>query len=408
MRIDIFKPCTLGGIRMNNRIVRSATHEGQADAQGRPLPALTQRYVQLARGGVGLIITGYASVQREGRCSYPGMLMIENDAAIEPLRLMVDAVHAAGAPIVLQVGHCGRQTRRKITGMQPVAPSAIRDKHFNEETARELTEGEIQGVIDAFVDGIARARDAGFDGAQLHAAHGYLLSEFLSAYSNRRADAWGGSLENRFRIVAEIFRRARQRVGSDYPLLIKINASDGRPRGMRVEEAVQISRLLEAEGCAAIEVSCGTSEDGFMNIRNERDTRPAIFAFNFKIENAPRFIHPILRLALRRKAAPRPDARLYNVPAAAAVKAAISIPVMAVGGIRKLEEMQTILDQGQADFISLCRPLILEPNLAAKLRDGKQTEARCINCSFCAVALDSKPLRCYYGKINSITEGGKS
>jgi 2,4-dienoyl-CoA reductase-like NADH-dependent reductase (Old Yellow Enzyme family) len=146
----------------------------------------------------------------------------------------------------MQIAHCGRQTRSKSTGLQTVAPSAIRDAFFNEDMPKELSENEIIQIIDNFVSAITRAKQAGFDGVQLHLAQGYLLSEFLSSQSNRRKDCWGGSTENKYRIVDEIFKRAKEQVGN-YPILVKMNAYDGRKNGMRIEEAIQIAQMLDFE-----------------------------------------------------------------------------------------------------------------------------------------------------------------
>ena len=143
------------------------------------------------------------------------------------------------------------------------------NKFYSEDMPKPLAEGEIEEIIDNFVKAIERAKRAGFDGVQLHAAHGYLLSEFLSPYSNHRQDQWGGTTENRFRIIGEIYDRARRVVG-DYPLLVKLNAYDGRKGGMRVDEALRVARLLEESGCAAIEVSCGTTEDGMYMTRGPK------------------------------------------------------------------------------------------------------------------------------------------
>ncbi|MBF0442338.1 MAG: NADH:flavin oxidoreductase, partial [Oligoflexales bacterium] len=174
MAHDPFMPFSFSGITLKNRIVRSATHEGMADSRGFPTPLLKEKYIQLCKGGVGAIITGYAGIRQDGKSPYQGMLMIDNDESIAAYKDLVDAVHGHDVPIFLQIAHCGRQTRSKITGLKPVAPSAILDKHFNEETPSELTVEQINVIIDNFVAAIIRAKKAGFDGVQLHAAHGYL------------------------------------------------------------------------------------------------------------------------------------------------------------------------------------------------------------------------------------------
>ncbi|PKN71350.1 MAG: NADH:flavin oxidoreductase, partial [Deltaproteobacteria bacterium HGW-Deltaproteobacteria-10] len=375
-------------------------HEGLADESGFPLPSLTKKYLQLAKGGIGAIITGYSGVSPEGRCSYHGMLMINSKESIPAYSALVQAVHNLDTPIILQLGHAGRQTRSKITGFQPVAPSAIRDRFFNEEIPRELSEKEIEGVITAFVEAAVRAKAAGFDGIQLHAAHGYLLAEFLSPYMNRRKDRWGGNTQNRFRIIGEIFEQIRAKLPG-FPVLVKINGTDGRKNGMRIPEAVAIARLLESAGCAAIEVSCGVDEDGFFSIRSERNPVDAVFHYNFKVQNAPAWIRPLLKFFLKRTFEPKLPSRLYNIPAARAVKAAVSIPVITVGGIKTLPELRSVFENNDADLVSLSRPLILEPNLIEKFISGKQTEAKCIGCNYCALGIESASLRCHFGKLKN-------
>jgi 2,4-dienoyl-CoA reductase-like NADH-dependent reductase (Old Yellow Enzyme family) len=270
---------------------------------------------------------------------------------------------------------------------------------FSEERPRELSEEEIETIIENFVKAIARAKRAGFDGVQMHIAHGYLLAQFLSNHSNRRKDRWGGSLENRFRIVGEIFSRAKKEAG-DFPLWAKINAYDGQKNGMRLDESVQIAKMLEDAGCGCIEVSCGVFEDGFFTTRGEKPPVDALLAYNFKFDAVPGALKPLLRPVIPRilPSMPRPVYN-YNVDAAAAIKERVSVPVIAVGGIRSLEDMRSILDSGKADFVAMCRPLIMEPGLVNKFKEGAQERSRCIDCNFCAIAQEKNPLRCYRGKV---------
>ncbi|MCP3899932.1 MAG: NADH:flavin oxidoreductase, partial [Desulfobacteraceae bacterium] len=244
---NAFASTSLAGIVFKNKIIRSATHEGMADEKGFPQNKLIQLYTRLAKGGAGAIITGYAGVQQDGKSPMINMLMIDNDDVIPAFKELTDAVHQHETPIVLQIAHCGRQTRSKITGFGTRGPSARRDNFYSEDLPKELTEKEIHIIIDNFVSGAQRAKIAGFDGIQLHMAHGYLLSDFLSSYSNNRSDQWGGSLENKYRIVKMIFRKIKEEIG-DYPVLVKMNAFDGRKNGMNISEAVKIAKMLEQSG----------------------------------------------------------------------------------------------------------------------------------------------------------------
>jgi 2,4-dienoyl-CoA reductase-like NADH-dependent reductase (Old Yellow Enzyme family) len=398
MENTVFEQAPLAGLRLKNRIIRSATHEGMADERGFPTEKLTKLYVRLARGDVGAIITGYAAVQADGKSSLFAMTMIDNDDCIQAYRRMTDAVHECGTPIIMQVAHCGRQTRRKSTGFPPVAPSALRDGFFSEDVPRELSEEEIYEIIDNFAAAIVRTQRAGFDGVQLHMAHGYLLSEFLSDYSNCRRDQWGGSTMNKYRIVGEIFKKAREQVG-DYPILVKMNAYDGRNNGMRIEEAVRVAQMLEESGCAAIEVSCGVAEDGLYTMRGERLPAEAALNYTFKYKNLPGFIKaiakPILPMGMKQ---PKPLLK-FNLAAAVQIKAAVSIPVIAVGGLNSLDDIDHIIGSQNIDFVSMSRPFIIEPDIVSKFHKGLQAKSKCIMCNYCAIIAEEEPLKCYYGKL---------
>jgi 2,4-dienoyl-CoA reductase-like NADH-dependent reductase (Old Yellow Enzyme family) len=394
----VFGTAAISGIRLQNRLIRSATHESMAESSGAPSAAHEKLYTDLARGGAGAVITGYAGVQQDGRTSYPGMLMMHNDALIPAYRQLTDTVHRYDTPIILQLAHCGRQTRSAITGMKTVAPSAMKDLIFNEERPLELGENAIETIISNFAAAAGRAEKAGFDGVQIHMAHGYLLAEFLSGYTNRRRDRWGGSTSNKFRIVSEIFRRIREEQG-DFPVLAKINGFDHRRGGMRRDEAVRVAMLLEASGCSAIEVSSGTIEEGLSIMRGPRFPSEALLACHFRFRSIPeplkKAVGPLLRAAMP---SPKPY-RNYNIETAKAIKEAVSIPVIAVGGIHTLEEISAALESGAADFVSMSRPFIIERDIVRKMREGRQTASRCIMCNYCAIMVEEGPLRCWHGKL---------
>ena len=375
MALDIFQSATLAGITWRNRIIRSATHESLADENGAPNAAHEKLYSALAEGGAGAIITGYAGVQQDGKSSLANMLMIHDDSLIPAYQKLTDAVHGHGTPIILQIAHCGRQTRSAVTGMPTVAPSPLKDFIFNEERPHKLSEGEIETIIGSFVAAAGRARKAGFDGVQLHLGHGYLLAEFLSSYTNRRRDRWGGSIANKFRIISEILHRIRKEEG-DFPVLVKINGFDHRRGGMRLLEAVEIARLLEASGCSAIEVSSGTVEEGLSIMRGPVFPSEALLASNFRFKSLPKPVKkalaPLLRLAMP---SPKPW-RGYNLDAANAIRQAVSIPVIAIGGIHTIANITNVLESGTADFVSMSRPFIIEPNIVRKLQEGRQRESR--------------------------------
>lgn len=405
MKSKVFEQTSLSGILLKNRIIRSATHEGMADENGYPTDQLKKLYVRLAKGGAGAIITGYAGVSVVGKSNLFRMTMIDTDDHIPAFREITAAVHAHDTPVIMQIAHCGRQTRSKRTGHPTVAPSALRDAFFNEELPRQLSDDEIKATVDDFAAAIGRAKQADFDGVQLHLAHGYLLSQFLSPYTNRREDRWGGSTGNRYRIIDEIFRKAKAQVG-DFPILAKINAYDGRKGGMRIDEAVRIAQMLENSGCAAIEVSCGVFEDGLLTVRSKELPVEAIMAHTFKYKRLPGWVKRLSKPVLKKVAKqPKPLVK-YNLRAAQKIKAAMKIPVIVVGGYNHLEDIEHAVENADIDFVSMCRPFIIEPDIVKKFENGTQSGSKCIMCNYCLIIAEEKPLRCYYGRLPDRARAG--
>lgn len=394
----LFNETTISGIAVRNRIIRSATHDGLADENGAPSEKLIAKYEHLAKNEVGCIITGYAAVSRNGVSPYPRMMKIYDDSVIDKYKELTDAVHRHGVPVVLQIAHCGRQTSSKAIGMQKVAPSNVLHA-FYPDKAKELTEAEIFGIIDDFVSAAVRAEKAGFDGVQLHGGHGYLLHDFLSPYGNRRKDGWGGSLENRCKAVELIIKGIKEK--TKLPVWIKLSAEDNRKGGMNIDTSVEICKRLEDVGCDAVEVSCGTVQDGMNTMRSELMPMDAVFRYREPCASFPKLLSkialPAANLINPLIKQPKPLEN-FNVDNAAVIKKNVSIPVIAVGGIHKTADMQRIISDGKADFVSMCRPFICEPDLAKKLRNG-QGEARCIMCNYCGLVIEKEPTRCLYGRV---------
>lgn len=394
----LFKETTVSGITVKNRIIRSATHDGLADENGAPCDKLIAKYEKLAKNEIGCIITGYAAVSRNGVSPYPRMMKIFDDGVIGKYRELTDAVHRHGVPVILQIAHCGRQTSSKAIGLQKVAPSDVLHV-FYPDKAKALTNAEIYGIIDDFVSAAVRAEKAGFDGVQLHGGHGYLLHDFLSPYGNRRKDSWGGSLENRCRIVELIIKGIKEK--TKLPVWIKLSAEDNRKGGMNITSSVEVCKRLEKAGCDAIEVSCGTVQDGMNTMRSELMPMDAVFKYREPCASFPKLLNkialPAANLINPLIKQPKPLEN-FNVENAAIIKKNVSIPVIVVGGIHKVSDMEKILSEGKADFISMCRPFICEPDLAKKLRNG-QTEAKCIMCNYCGLVIEKEPTKCLYGKV---------
>jgi 2,4-dienoyl-CoA reductase-like NADH-dependent reductase (Old Yellow Enzyme family) len=394
---DAFSEAQIAGIKLRNRIIRSATHEGLADDKGNPTEELIKKYEALAKGEVGAIITGYATIMQNGKSPLVNMLMIDTDERIPHYKKLVDRIHQYNTAIFLQITHCGRQTFSRKTGLPTVAPSPIKDKLFNEDIPHELSDSGIYEIIEAFVTAIERAKKAGFDGVQLQLSHGCLLSSFLSPHMNKRKDKWGGNTENRFRIVKEIIERARKRVGN-YPIIAKVNGHERSKDGMKLDEAIVIAKYLEKSSCDAIEVSCGIGEEGFTVTRGDFPF-DMIAKYNHLMKKVPKILYPVFKPILKHSFASPEPRYLYNVDSAMQIKRNIKIPVIVVGGIRKLEDIESIIRNGQSDFISMAKPFIIEPTIVKKFREGKQQQSRCIDCNYCQIGVEKNSVKCYYGKI---------
>ena len=390
----LFTPLHLRRVTLKNRIVRSATYEGRGDANGTPDPGLADLYTELAQGGVGAIITGFAFISQEGRAMQPRQCGIESDAKIAPWRRIVTRVKAASPDVRLfmQIAHCGRQTTAKATGLPVVGVSSRRCPYFRQRV-RVLDSASIETIVTQFGEAARRAREAGFDGVQIHAAHGYLIHQFLSPWTNTRTDRW--SKPTLF--LEEVVRAVRVRCGNAFPVLVKLSAAEDGGRGIRLEDTIRTARTLQELNVDAVEVSYGTMELGLNIIRGACPVDAVL-------ESNPLFsrIPAVMRRAWKAVCLPAYLRRLlpfeegYNIAAAARLRRATSIPVIPVGGIRSLKTMVKCLEANRLDGVALCRPLICEPDLPARLRDGTATSSKCCNCNLCTVHCDTpQPTRCY-------------
>nr|HPI98937.1 NADH:flavin oxidoreductase [Synergistales bacterium] len=244
----LFESTSINGMVLKNRVVRSATWEGLANEDGSCTSRLIDMMAELAIGKVGLIITGHAYVSPEGQASVRQM-GVHRDELIHDLAEMADAVHREGGKILLQLAHAGSHGASKLTGIEPLGPSLPDEKWSF--ACREMTLDDINGTVEAFAKAAWRAKHAGFDGVQIHAAHGYLLSQFLSPFYNKRRDLYGGSLENRARLLLDVLTEVRSVIGEDLPILVKINSDDYLPGGFTVQEMVEVSGMLEKAGADA-------------------------------------------------------------------------------------------------------------------------------------------------------------
>jgi 2,4-dienoyl-CoA reductase-like NADH-dependent reductase (Old Yellow Enzyme family) len=345
----LFEETVINGMEVRNRIVRSATWEGMCDADGRPTEKLINWYRNLAQGGIGLIISGYTFVRPEGK-QLPGKMGIHTDDFVGEYENLIGAVHDAGGKIAVQLVHAGGQTDTKTAGRQPLAPSAVKVDQFPQMPA-ELTKDDIHDILNAFGEGARRAKAWGFDAVQLHGAHGYLINQFLSPHTNRRTDEYGGSNENRSLFLLEVYRKVRETVGAEYPVLIKLTGADNLDGGLEITDAVYAAKKLAEAGIDAIEVSAGTSASGAKG--------PARTKIN------------------------KPEKEAYNLDLARRIKEAVSCPIMVVGGFRSYEIAEKAIRNDSMDYITMARPLIREPALPNRWLQGERSPAKCISCNSC-------------------------
>ena len=389
----LFTPVQLVRIRLPNRIVRSATYEGLADPDGVPLPGLAALYRELAAGGVGTIVTGFVFVSRAGRAMQAAQCGMDEDGKIGPWREIVEAVRTASpeTKLVMQIAHAGRQTRGERTGLPVVGASARACTYFRQRV-RALDDAGIRASIAEFGDAARRAREAGFDGVEIHAAHGYLIHQFLSPWTNTRTDRW----REPALFLEEVLRAVRERAGADYPMLVKLSAADDNVPGVDVRRTAGTVNRLEALGVDAVVISYGTMEYPLNIIRGAFPAAVAL-RVNPLLARIPAPLRGLWRVLLMRKYGRRfiPFSPGYNVPLALEVAGSSSVPVIPVGGIRKAEDMRDLVARQGFAAVALSRPLVREPDLPAKIRRGASTVSQCTNCNLCTVHCDGpEPLRC--------------
>jgi 2,4-dienoyl-CoA reductase-like NADH-dependent reductase (Old Yellow Enzyme family)/thioredoxin reductase len=337
--LGVWTPGKIGSMTLRNRIVMPAIGTRLSTEQGLVSDRLKGYYRARAKGGAGLIITEVSHVDSTIVRTVPAQLRVDNDRCIPGLRELAQAIQQEGAKAALQLHNPGAMAKSSITGTQPVAPSAI-PRFPALEVPRALTIEEIKYLVSCFADGARRAKEAGFDGVEIHAGHQYLLQEFLSRTFNHRQDEYGGSIENRARFLLEVIRAIRKLVGKDYPLWFRINAvEDGG--GITVDEVNQIAAMAKEAGIDAINVSASPS------VRTEFSPRG------------------------------------WNLPLAQEVKKAINLPIITVGRLT-IELGNEAIKNGQTDFIVIGRPLIADPNLPLKTANKREEDIiPCIECNIC-------------------------
>jgi 2,4-dienoyl-CoA reductase-like NADH-dependent reductase (Old Yellow Enzyme family) len=349
-------PC---GVVLPNRLCKSAMTEGVADAWQRATKRHATLYSRWRTGGIGLSITGNVMIDRDV-LERPGNVAIDptdprttDAAARRRLAAWAQAGTADGAHLWMQISHAGRQSPRYVTS-RTVGPSAVGlDLLGNYARPRALTDAEIRGFIGRWAQAAAIARECGFTGVQVHAAHGYLISSFLSPVTNQRIDAWGGGVLHRARLLIEVVRATRSATGADFPLSVKLNSDDFRKGGFSAEDCLEVVHLLNAEGIDLLEISDGTYE------------QPRLLGFEGKRDS----VVPVRESTRRREA--------YFIEYADAIRKVATMPLLLTGGFRSRAAMDQALAEGVCDMVGLGRPLVTEPDLPRRLLGDPAAAASC-------------------------------
>lgn len=342
----LFEEGYIGNMRIRNRTVMPPMGTNLANENGAVTPAMIHYYRERAKGGVGLIITEINCIDAPLGNAIANELTIHDNSYIAGHNELVEAVKEHGAKIITQLHHAGRQTTMENTfGLQPVAPSAIPDPYLK-VMPRELSVPEIEEIIEKFIKAAIRAQNAGYDGVELHGAHGYLIGQFMSPFSNKRTDLYGGDLSGRMRFPLEIIKGIKKAAGEDFPVVFRFSADEFVEGGIHLEEAKQIARMLQDAGVDALDISSGT------------------------YASMPTILEPMSY----------PEG--WRAYLAEEIKKVVHIPVITVGVIRSPETAEGILAEGKADFVALGRTLIADPEWPLKAMEGRTEDIRkCITCN---------------------------
>jgi 2,4-dienoyl-CoA reductase-like NADH-dependent reductase (Old Yellow Enzyme family) len=344
---SLFEVTSLNGVQLKNRVIRGATYEARADETGGVTSALLDFYANLVVGQIGMIITGGATVLPEGK-GMPGMLGIHDDSLVDGYKQLTNLAHRNDSKIIMQLIFCGTQGPIEVPDVY--SPSGIPEK-MTGRTGQAMSLQDINRLKSGFVSAALRAKAAGFDGVQIHASAGFLLSQFLCPYYNRRTDQYGGPLANRMRLLCEIYQEIRDTVGKNFMILTKLNCADFIEDGLTFEDSLLVCKKLASLGIDAIEITGGMAV-----VREKTMARPNILS---------------------------PEQEAYFSEYAAKIAESVAVPVILAGGLRSPGVLERLLIETKISYFSLCRPFIAEPGLVKRWQAGSQEKVKCLSCNKC-------------------------
>ena len=381
----VFSPARLGPIELRNRVVKCGTNEGMS-REGLVTEPLIGFHREFAAGGVGMTTLSYCSVLAEGR-TFEHQIWMREDA-LPGLRRFTDAIHAEGARAAVQLGHAGWFAPAKVIGHAPLGPSRQFSPHA-QAFSRAMTAEDLERTAAGFADAARLAVEAGFDALEIHAGHGYLLSQFLCPWNNRRRDEYGGSLENRARFPRRVARAVREATGGRAAVTAKLNMDDGFEGGLDLEEGLQVARWLEEDGSVdALQLTGGhTTRTPMYLMRGDVPLRGMI-------ENQEGWLRRLgFRLFGSFLVRRYEFEEAFFLPNARRFREALSLPLMLLGGVTRLDTMEKALGEG-FEFLALGRALIRDPDLVNRMRAGELAASRCVPCNLCMVEMERGGTRC--------------
>ena len=387
MESAIFTPCKIGPVELRNRVIRSAAFENMAYGNS-PSQDLFNYHTAVAKGGVGMTTVAYAAVNRSG-LSFDGQLWMRKEIVPE-LRKMTDAIHSYGAKVSIQLGHCGNMTHRATCGCTPVGASSGFNL-YSPTWARALKKDEILSLVEDFGTAVDLAREAGFDCVEIHCGHGYLISQFLSPYTNRRRDEFGGSLENRMRFMKLVMANVLKHAGSDMGVIAKVNMHDGFKGGMQTEECLEVAKELEKMGVHALVLSAGFVSRAPMEVM--RGAMPLKTLAHYMDMKHFWWLKAGLALGGRILIPSVPYKEAYFLDDAKVFRKELKMPLIYVGGMTSKAKMEEVLSEGFT-ALQVARALVRDTEFVNKLRSGEQECSQCGHSNYCIGRMYTLEMKC--------------
>ena len=384
----IFTPVKIGPVTLRNRVIRSAAFENMA-YDNSPSQDLYDYHVAVARGGVGMTTLAYAAVAKSG-LSFKGQLWMRKEI-VPGLKRITDAIHAEGAKASIQLGHCGNMTHRSTCGSLPVGASGGFNM-YSPTFVRALKVNEIHGLVSDFGNAVNLAREAGFDCVEIHCGHGYLISQFLSPYTNRRRDEFGGSLENRMRFMKLVMANVLKHAGSDMGVIAKVNMHDGFKGGMQTEECLEVAKELEKMGVHALVLSAGFVSRAPMEVM--RGAMPLKTLAHYMDMKHFWWLKAGLALGGRILIPSVPYKEAYFLDDAKVFRKALKMPLIYVGGLTSKAKMEEVLSEGFT-ALQVARALVRDTEFVNKLRSGEQECSQCGHSNYCIGRMYTLEMKCH-------------